>query len=89
MDCSEGKAGEYLELSMKIRSRESPSEIDDDDRKQADKPPVCQHKPDDGNDGNDNDNDDDCPNIYDLGGDSEMLLNRGVSWLIVLQLSLS
>lgn len=64
---------------MIIRSRESPSEIDDDDRKQADKPPVCRDKPDDGNDGNDNDNDDDCPQIFDLGGNSEMLLNRGVS----------
>ena len=62
---------------MKIRSRDSPSEIDDDDRKQADKPPVCQDKPDDGNDGTDDD--DDCPRIYDMGGDSEMLLNRGVS----------
>ena len=64
---------------MKFRSRGSPSEVDDEDRKQADKPAVCQDKPDnDGIDGNDNDNDDDCPTIYDMGGDSEMLLNKGV-----------
>lgn len=33
----------------------------------------------DSDDDNDNDGDDDCPHIYDIGGDSEMLLNRGVS----------
>ena len=33
----------------------------------------------DDNDDDDDDDDDDCPKIFDLGGESEMLLNRGVS----------
>jgi len=47
---------------------------------------VCDDKDDDKDDRNDkddkddkDDDDDDCPFIYDMGGDSEMLLNRGVS----------
>ena len=54
--------------------------MDDEDRKKANKQAVCQEKDTPDNDGNDeNDNEDDCPIIYDMGGDSEMLLNRGVS----------
>ena len=57
--------------------------MDDDDRKKANKEPVCDDKDNDKNDDrddqNDKDDDDDCPIIYDMGGDSEMLLNRGVS----------
>lgn len=43
--------------------------------------PDTDSDPDDSSDSdNDNDDDDDdCPHIYDIGGDSEMLLNRGVS----------
>ena len=33
----------------------------------------------DNDDNDDDDDDDDCPKIFDLGGESEMLLNRGVS----------
>ncbi|XP_078347530.1 skeletal aspartic acid-rich protein 2-like isoform X2 [Oculina patagonica] len=86
-DCSKGKAGKYLDLSLKIKSKGSPEEIDDDDRVKADKEPICKDKDDDkddddkndnDNDDNDDDDDDDCPVIYNLGGDSEMLLNRGV-----------
>lgn len=76
-DCSEAKAGEFLDISMKIRSKGSPAEVEDDDRKKK----VCKEKPDNDNDDgpdDDNDNDDDCPIIYDMGGDSEMLLNKGV-----------
>ena len=67
---------------MKIKSKDSPTEVEDDDRKKA----VCNDKDDDNddehqndNDDDDDDDDDDCPIIYNMGGDSEMLLNRGVS----------
>jgi len=83
--CSKGKAGKYLDLSLNVRSKGGPVEIDDDDRKKANKPAVCDDKDDDKDDRNDkddkddkDDDDDDCPFIYDMGDDSEMLLNRGV-----------
>ena len=67
---------------MRVKSKGTPSEVDDDDdRKKA----VCKDDEDDGKDKDDNDNndddddDDDCPHLYDMGGDSEMLLNKGVS----------
>lgn len=86
-DCSNGKAGEYLDLSLKVKSKGSPEEVDDDDREKEDKERICKHKNDtDDDDKNDNDDDnddddddDDCPKIFVLGGESEMLLNRGVS----------
>ena len=55
--------------------------MDDDDRKKAAKKPICKDNDNDNNeDANDNnDNDDDCPSIFDIGGGSEMLLNKGVS----------
>lgn len=87
VDCSEGKVGEFLDLKLKIKSKDSPAEISDDDRKAAAKRPICKDEdsdddgPDDPND--DDDDDDDCPNIYDIGGDSEMLLNKGVSLLVI------
>ena len=66
---------------MRVKSKGTPSEVDDDDdRKKA----VCKDDKDDGKDKNDNDDDDDddddddCPHLYDMGGDSEMLLNKGV-----------
>ena len=84
MACSKGKAGQYLDLALNIKSKGSPAEVDDDDRKKANKPAVCKDKDDDKDDRNDkdddnDDDDDDCPIIYDMGGDSEVLLNRGVS----------
>ena len=65
---------------MRVKSKGTPSEVDDDDRKKA----VCKDDKDDGKDNDDNDDDDDddddddCPHLYDMGGDSEMLLNKGV-----------
>ena len=66
---------------MRVKSKGTPSEVDDDDdRKKA----VCKDDKDDGRDKDDNDDDDDddddddCPHLYDMGGDSEMLLNKGV-----------
>ena len=65
---------------MRVKSKGTPSEVDDDDdRKKA----VCKDDKDDGKDkddkDDDDDDDDDCPHLYDMGGDSEMLLNKGVS----------
>ena len=85
MACS--KAGQFLDLSLKIKSKGSPAAVDDDDRKKA----VCEDKDDDKDDRNDkdddNDNDDDdCPILYDMGGDSEMLLNKGVGVNRILKL---
>ena len=67
---------------MRVKSKGNPSEVDDDDdRKKA----VCKDDKDDGKDNDDNDDDDDddddddCPHLYDMGGDSKMLLNKGVS----------
>lgn len=58
----------------------SPAEVNDDDRKKAAKKPICKDNDDDNEDAQaDNDNDDDCPTIYDIGGNSEMVLNKGVS----------
>ena len=55
--------------------------MDDDDRKKAN---GCNDDKDDDKDDrddkdDDDDDDDDCPIIIDMGGDSEMLLNRVVS----------
>jgi len=79
-DCSEGKTGEFLDLKLKIKSKGSPEEVDDEDRKKAAKPAICKDNDnDDADDQKDSsDNDDDCPAIYDIGGDSEMVLNKWV-----------
>ena len=54
--------------------------MDDEDRKKANKDAICQGNAKSDNDANDaNDDSDDCPTIYDMGGNSEMLLNKGVS----------
>lgn len=89
-DCSEAKAGEYLDVNIKFKSKDTPIEVTDEERKSQNKPAVCKDKdtpdtdsdPDDSSDNandGDDDDDDDCPHIYNMGGDSEMLLNRGVS----------
>lgn len=60
----------------------SPAEVNDDDRKKSAKKPICKDKDNDSNEDNQADNDDDdddCPTIYDIGGNSEMVLNKGVS----------
>ena len=74
--CSTRTGGKYLDLTMKIKSKDSPSEVDDEE---------CKEKGDDDdeedqndNDDDDDDDDDDCPILYNLGGTSEMVLNRGV-----------
>ena len=46
--------------------------MDDTERAQANKDPICVD-PDDPNE-----QDDDCPTIYNMGGNSEMVLNKGV-----------
>lgn len=66
--------GQFLDVGMSIRSvAEEPEEVDDDELPGED---IC--VPDDPNDK------DDCPKIFNMGGNSEMVLNKGVSvsWLI-------
>ena len=46
--------------------------MDDAERAQSDKAPICED-PDDPSE-----LDDDCPFIFNMGGNSEMVLNRGV-----------
>jgi len=70
---SQQEVGQFLDLALSIRSQaEEPEEVDDDQRTQANKPAICV-------DPNDpTEEEDDCPSIYNMGGNSEMLLNRGV-----------
>ena len=51
---------------------EEPEEVDDAQRQQSNKDPICVDEEDP------NEMDDDCPKIINMGGNSEMLLNRGV-----------
>ena len=61
--------GQFLDVGMSIRSvAEEPEEVDDDELPGED---IC--VPDDPNDK------DDCPKIFNMGGNSEMVLNKGVS----------
>ncbi|XP_068725873.1 acidic skeletal organic matrix protein-like isoform X1 [Montipora capricornis] len=67
------QAGENLELVLSVKSQaEEPEKVDDDERADSDKDPICVD-PDDPNE-----EDDDCPIIYNMGANSEMVLNRGV-----------
>ena len=59
-------------LSVKSQAEE-PEEVDDAERAESDKDPICVD-PDDPNE-----QDDDCPIIYNMGANSEMVLNKGVS----------
>lgn len=66
--------GQSLDLALLIRSHaEEPEEVDDAQRAQSNKAPICKD-PDEPNE-----MDDDCPFIFNMGGDSEMFVNRGVS----------
>lgn len=68
-----GAGGENLELVLSVKSQaEEPEEVDDAERAESDKDPICVD-PDDPNE-----QDDDCPIIYNMGANSEMVLNKGV-----------
>lgn len=69
--------GDNLDLALTVKSEaEDPEEVDDAKRAETGKDPICVD-PDDPNE-----EDDDCPVVYDMGGNSEMVLNKGVSALL-------
>ena len=70
---NQNEIGQYLDVSLSVKSMaEEPEEVDDAQRKQSNKAPICVDED------NPNEIDDDCPKIFNMGGNSEMLLNRGV-----------
>nr|ARA71558.1 skeletal aspartic acid-rich protein 3 [Acropora digitifera] len=65
--------GDNLDLALTVKSEaEDPEEVDDAKRAETGKDPICVD-PDDPDE-----EDDDCPVVYDMGGNSEMVLNKGV-----------
>jgi len=65
--------GQFLDLALSIRSQvEEPEEVNETQRLQSNKAPICVDH------GDPNEQGEDCPIIYNMGGNSEMLLNRGV-----------
>lgn len=71
---NQNEIGQYLDLGMSIKSMaEEPEEVEDAQRQQAgNKAPVCVDPEDP------DEMDDDCPKIFNMGGNAEMLLNKGV-----------
>lgn len=68
-----GAVGDNLDLALTVKSEaDEPEEVDDEKRAETGKDPICVD-PDDPNE-----KDDDCPVVYDMGGNSEMVLNKGV-----------
>lgn len=51
---------------------EEPEEVDDAERQASNKPPIC------GDEDDPNEKDDDCPKIFNMGGNAEMVLNKVV-----------
>ena len=50
---------------------EEPEEVDDDDRQESNKEAICVED-------DPNEMDDDCPTIFNMGGNAEMILNKVV-----------
>ena len=72
---NQNEIGQYLDLGMSIKSMaEEPEEVEDGAQRQqsGNKAPVCVDPEDP------NEMDDDCPRIFNMGGNAEMLLNKGV-----------
>lgn len=59
---------------------EEPEEVNETQRLQSNKAPICVDH------GDPNEQGEDCPIIYNMGGNSEMLLNRGVGTTVQLSL---
>lgn len=57
---------------------EEPEEVDDEDRQGSNKEAICDDDP--------NDMDDDCPTIFNMGGNAEMVLNKVVRITVWLSL---
>lgn len=51
---------------------EEPEEVDDAERQASNKAPIC------GDEDDPNEEDDDCPKIFNMGGNAEMVLNKVV-----------
>lgn len=58
---------------------EEPEEVDDEDRQGSNKEAICDDDP--------NDMDDDCPTIFNMGGNAEMVLNKVVRMTVWLSLA--
>jgi len=68
---NQNEIGQYLDLQLSIKSMaEEPEEVDDEDRQGSNKEAICDDDP--------NDMDDDCPTIFNMGGNAEMVLNKVV-----------
>lgn len=65
---NQNETGQYLDLALSIRSQaEEPEEIEESENESAE---ICVN--------DDPDEKDDCPKIFNMGGNSTMVLNRGV-----------
>ena len=69
--------GQYLDLQLSIKSMEEPEEVDDEERQGSNKEAICVED-------DPNEPDDDCPKIYNMGGNAEMVLNKGVSNYLII-----
>lgn len=69
---NQNEIGQYLDMNLSIKSMAEPEEVDDEERQKSNKPAVCVDEE------NPNEIDDDCPRIFNMGGNAEMLLNKGV-----------
>lgn len=64
------ETGQYLDLQLSIKSMAEPEEVEDEERQGSNKEAICEDDP--------NEMDDDCPRIFNMGGNSEMVLNKVV-----------
>ena len=56
---------------------EEPEEVDDEERQGSNKEAICVED-------DPNELDDDCPKIYNMGGNAEMVLNKGVGNCVII-----
>ncbi|KAL9988167.1 hypothetical protein ACROYT_G002575 [Oculina patagonica] len=69
---NQNEIGQYLDMNLSIKSMAEPEEVEDSEEQRGKKPAVCVDEE------NPDEMDDDCPRIFKMGGNSEMLLNKGV-----------
>ena len=56
---------------------EEPEEVEEEERQGSNKEAICVED-------DPNDDDDDCPKIYNMGGNAEMVLNKGVGNFVII-----